>query len=191
MKLQALLALAVCALAIAPAPAQAATDAQIAQWAKAAAQECGAALEKAIDSHALKEADVFDRLYVPIPNTDPPKFHTRYDAYTDQAILPIEEKYLAKDPHIAFVVLVDKNGYLPTHNLKYTKPLTGDRAKDLVGNRTKRLFNDKTGLSAARNKQPVLVQEYKRDSGELMKDCSVPVFVKGKHWGALRFGYKN
>jgi len=27
-----------------------------------------------------------------------------------------------------------------------------------------------------------------RDTGEIMGDLSMPIFVNGKHWGALRLG---
>lgn len=185
------LALTLLGLLATSSPAFAATDDQVKAWATAAAKECEAAFEQAIATKELTPAAVFDRMYAPIPNTDPPKFHTRYDAFTDKVIQPIEEKYLGKDAQLVFVVLVDKNGYLPTHNLKFSKPLTGNHEVDLKGNRSKRMFNDKTGLAAARNEQPFLLQEYKRDTGEEMKDLSVPVMVKGKHWGAIRFGYKK
>ena len=91
---------------------------------------------------------------------------------------------------MVFAVLVDRNGYLPTHNSKYCQPLTGDREKDMLGNRTKRLFNDPVGLKAARNSQGTLVQVYQRDTGEKMWDISYPVFVNGRHWGSFRIGYQ-
>lgn len=184
------LALAAAALAL-PGPAiGAATDDQVRAWAEAFAAECRGHFEQAIATGTLKENDVFDRLYVPVPKTDPPKFHTRYDAWVDKVIQPIEERYLSKDKRIVFVILVDRNGYLPSHNLKYCQPLTGDKEKDAVGNRTKRIFNDRTGITAARSTRPYLLQEYMRDNGEVMKDLSVPVRVKGRHWGAVRFGYR-
>jgi hypothetical protein len=67
--------------------------------------------------------------------------------------------------------------------------LTGDKERDRVCNRTKRLFNDPVGLAAARNRQELLMQIYYRDTGEKMWDISAPVYVKGKHWGAFRIGY--
>jgi methyl-accepting chemotaxis protein len=88
-------------------------------------------------------------------------------------------------------VTVDRNGYLPTHNQRYSQPLTGNLANDLVNNRTKRIFNDRTGLAAAQSTAPFLVQNYQRDTGETMADLSVPVFVQGKHWGAVRIGYRR
>ncbi len=50
--------------------------------------------------------------------------------------------------------------------------------------------NDRVGLLAARNTLPFLLQRYQRDTGEDMTDLSVPVYVKGRHWGAVRVGYR-
>lgn len=165
-------------------------DTKVMGWAKEAAEKCSRVLESAIDKGELTEEQVFDTLYIPIPGTYPQKFNTSYDSYTDRHILPIEEEYLVRDRRMVFIVLLDRNGYLPTHNKKFSNPLTGDRLKDISGNRTKRIFNDKTGFMAARNTGPFLLQTYRRDTGEIIKDLSVPVRVKGRHWGALRFGYK-
>jgi methyl-accepting chemotaxis protein len=122
-----------------------------------------------------------------IPNFDPPKYHTRYDSYMDKAILSIQDEML-KSPDIVFAVTVDKNGYLPTHNSKYQQPITGDKEKDKVGNRTKRIFNDPVGLAAARNTTEGFLQVYKRDTGETMWDVDSPIMVKGKQWGNFRIG---
>lgn len=35
----------------------------------------------------------------------------------------------------------------------------------------------------------LLLQTYRRDTGEIMHDLSVPVYVNGKHWGGFRIGY--
>lgn len=145
-------------------------------------------LADAIAGGRFSEADIFDEHYIPIPNTEPPKYHTMYDKYLDQTIQELEDEYL-KDDQVVFAVLVDRNGYLPTHNLKYSQPLTGDQAKDRTGNRTKRMFNDEVGLKAAKNLKELLQQVYFRDTGERMWDISAPVFVNGKHWGAFRIGF--
>ncbi len=145
-------------------------------------------LEDAVSSGKFTVDDIFDQNYVPIPATSPQKYHTKYDSFIDHAIQALEDEYL-KDDQVVFAVLVDRNGYLPTHNTKYTKPLTGDPEKDKVGNRTKRLFNDEVGLKAAKNQQEHLRQVYYRDTGERMWDISAPVFVNGKHWGGFRIGF--
>jgi len=145
-------------------------------------------LEEQIRNGRFTVDEVFDVNYQPIPNTDPQKYHTKYDSYLDRTILEIEDEYL-KDEQVVFAVLVDSNGYLPTHNTKYSKPLTGDKEKDKVGNRTKRLFNDPVGIAAAKNEKELLKQVYARDTGEKMWDISAPVMVNGKHWGGFRIGF--
>jgi len=145
-------------------------------------------LEEQLNNGRFTLEDLFDTNYVPIPGTDPQKYTTKYDAYLDKAIRELQDEYL-KDEQVVFAVLVDRNGYLPTHNSKYSQPLTGDKEKDKLNNRTKRLFNDPVGLAAAKNEQELLKQVYARDTGEKMWDISAPVYVKGKHWGGFRIGF--
>lgn len=154
------------------------------------AKKCSATLERWIANKEVTEEKLFSFLYYPIVNSDPPKYNTDYDKLSDRDILPIEDAVLGKSSLIVFAVMVDKNGYLPTHNTKFSQPLTGNRAVDLVNNRTKNMFIDRTGLTAARNQAPFLFQRYQRDTGETMVDLSVPIFLRGAHWGAVRVGYR-
>ncbi len=152
------------------------------------ARQYGDVFDDAIDAGLVTVSDVFDRSYVAVRGHDwgdKPKFHTRYDALTDRAVLVFQDKFLEHEDFV-FAVGVDENGYLPTHNTRYQRPLTGDAAKDLAGNRTKRIFDDPVGIAAAKNLQPSLLQVYHRDTGEKMWDVSSPIFVKGKHWGGFR-----
>lgn len=143
--------------------------------------------EEAIDTGTMTMADAFDTEYQPYGKFEPPKYRTKYDAYADRALLTLQDELL-KNTSILYAVTVDNNGYLPTHNTKFSKPITGDKDKDKVGNRTKRIFNDPTGLAAAKNTQPGFIQVYKRDTGETMWDVSSPILVKGKQWGNFRIG---
>jgi HAMP domain-containing protein len=153
------------------------------------AQMYGAALEAAIDSGIMSIGDVFDPVYEPIKGFDfgdNPRFHTRYDFYTDRAVLGFEDRILESSPDFLYAVGGDLNGYTPTHNSRYQKPLTGDRTKDLSGNRTKRKFWTAMHQKAATSLEPFLVQEYARDTGEQAWDVSSPIYVKGRHFGAFR-----
>lgn len=148
----------------------------------------GKVMDEAIDNGVFSVKSAFDTNYVPIPGFEPAKYHTSYDSYLDKAILAMEDEFL-RDDSVVFAVAVDVNGYLPTHNTRYQQPITGDQQQDLVGNRTKRLFNDPVGLKAAQNLEPLLRQVYQRDTGETMWDISAPIMVKGKHWGGFRIGF--
>ena len=155
------------------------------------ARRCAEVIDRWLADKEVTEDRLFASLYYPVPATDPPKYHTDWDQLSDRDVQPIEEAILARSSTIVFAVLVDRHGYLPTHDLRYSLPLTGNLASDLVNNRTKRIFDDRTGLAAARSDAPFLVQRYQRDTGETMEDLSVPVTIRGRHWGAVRIGFRQ
>jgi len=154
------------------------------------ARQYGDLLESAIDSGALSVTDLFDRNYVLIKGYEwgkSPKYHSRFDSVTDRLVPKLLDQYL-DDKDFVFAIGVDDSGYIPTHNSKFSQPVTGVPEKDLLGNRSKRIANYGEGMAAAKNLEPSLLQVYKRNTGETMWDVSSPIFVKGKHWGALRVG---
>ena len=155
----------------------------------AVCQEIEAVLAQALCSGALTEAALFDEQYEAVPGTNPQKFRTRFTEFVKSRIQPIEDRWLARSEHYRFVLLVDRNGYAAAHNSAFDRPLTGDHATDLVGNRSMRLFNDAVGLGAARNTNPYLLQVYARDTGEIMQELSRPVRVGERHWGAVRLAF--
>jgi methyl-accepting chemotaxis protein len=147
------------------------------------------ALENAISSGRIGKESLFSTDYKPIPNTSPQKFSTPFDRLFDEIISPIQEDIVGRDKRMYYAICIDRSGYCPSHNLRYTKPLTGDANKDKDGNRTKRIFNDRTGLRAATSEEPYLLQTYLRDTGEVMNDMSTPITLAGRHWGGVRIGY--
>ncbi len=159
--------------------------------AQQAAEQVGRIFEAAISSGKITRDALFDRTYTAIPNTDPPKHTTRFDDFTDRALPQLQEGLLAAMPQLAYAGAVDNNGYFPTHNKKFSQPLTGDYDVDIVNNRTKRIFSDRTGKRCGANTKPFLLQTYKRDTGEVMHDLSAPIYVNGKHWGGFRIGYRS
>ena len=145
--------------------------------------------QQRLEALARQQVEVFDCNYQPVPGTDPPKYRTRYDAQCESILQPLYDQLLEAIAGGRFVVGVDCNGFAPTHNSRYSRPLTGDRHSDLQHSRDKRIFADPTGLRAARNQNPFLLQTYMRDTGEILSDLSLPILVNGRHWGALRIGF--
>ncbi|MFJ2280048.1 methyl-accepting chemotaxis protein [Pseudomonas sp. NPDC087803] len=158
--------------------------------AREGARQIAARFEADVEQGRISLEDLFDRQYQPIPGTQPAKFQTRFDRYTDQVLPAIQEPLLPRHEGLVFAIACTPQGYVPTHNLAFSQPLTGDEQVDAVGNRTKRKFADRTGIRCGSHQQAVLLQTYTRDTGELMHDLSVPIMVKGRHWGGLRLGYK-
>ena len=148
-------------------------------------------LTAAIESRKFTKEQVFDTNYrafdklLDNAGKELILYHTAYDEYLDANIQLIEDE-IQKDPEVVFAVLVDKNGYLPTHNSNFSQ-----KVRDFNKNRTKRLFNDAVGLKAAQqtNLEAPLKQVYKRDTGETMWDISYPVYVDSQHWGGFRIGF--
>lgn len=156
-----------------------------------AAAEVGQLLDRAIDSGRIRLEDLFDQNYQPIANTKPQKFKTRYDEFADQVLPSLQEALLDQNKWVVYAICCDRKGYVPTHNRKFSQPLTGNEKVDFVNNRTKRMFDDPVGRRCGDHLQPFLLQTYRRDTGEVMHDISAPVMVKGRHWGGFRIGYKT
>lgn len=163
-----------------------------------AAQETAAKLAAALEAAAAKgelaQTDLFDENYAPIAGTNPQQMRTRFVETTDRYFPAIQEPMLQLDPRVVFCAAVDRNGFLPTHNTKFSKPQGNDAAWNTANSRNRRIFADRVGLAAGRSTQPFLVQTYRRDMGggqfALMKDVSAPITVAGRHWGGLRLAYK-
>lgn len=154
------------------------------------AKTIGKRFEQAIKAGDIAESQLFSFDYTPIANTNPLKHTTPFDKFTDKILPEIQEPLLTAHDFIIYAGAVDKNGYFPTHNKKFSQPLTGNYDTDLANNRTKRIFDDKTGSRCGANTSTFLLQTYKRDTGEVMHDLSAPIYVNGKHWGGFRIGYK-
>ena len=158
------------------------------------AGEIGQAFEEEVDSGRISMADLFDSTYVPIPGTNPEQVMTPFTNMTDRIMPEFQEPIVAENENVVFVAAVDKNGYLPTHNKVFSKPQGDDPVWNAANCRNRRVFNDRVGLAAGQNTEPFLLQTYRRDMGGgkyvLMKDVSAPIYVRGRHWGGLRMGYR-
>lgn len=157
------------------------------------ASQIGRLFEEGLASSRISQADLFDRTYVPIPNTNPTQVMTRFTKFTDSVLPPLLEAALDLDPRVVFSAAVDVNGYLPTHNKKFSKPQSADPDWNMANCRNRRIFDDRVGLKAGRNTGPFLMQVYRRDMGGgdfvMMKDLSAPITVGGRHWGGLRMAF--
>lgn len=157
------------------------------------AARLGEMFEKAVDDGAIRLEDLFDENYRPIAGSNPEQVLTRFTDFTDRVLPDVQEKLLESLPKATFCAAVDRNGYLPTHNRKYSQPQGSDPVWNQANCRNRRIFNDPTGLAAGRNTEKFGLRTYKRDMGGgklmMMKDVSAPIYVKGRHWGGFRMGY--
>lgn len=148
------------------------------------------AMTQGLEGGRISIENLFDTDYKIIPGTNPRQVRTKNLEFLEGVLPVIIEPVLLHNSSISFCVAVDFNGYLPVHNAKFSKPQGSDPVWNAVNSRNRRVFDDNTGLLAARNKKPFLTQTYPRDMGdgkfEFMMDISAPIMIQGRHWGATR-----
>ena len=159
------------------------------------AAEISARFERAVSSGAISLNDLFDRKYTPIPGSNPEQVITRFTQFTDRTLPDLQEEALKLSDRVVFCAAVDENGYLPTHNRKFSQPQRpNDPSWNAANCRNRRIFNDRVGLTAGQSKRPFALQAYRRDMSNgsfvMMKDVSAPIVVIGRHWGGLRLAYR-
>lgn len=158
------------------------------------AAQIGRRFEKGLDEGEISYGDLFDFSYKRIPDTTPVQYTSSFLEFVDKVLPPLQEPMLEFSNRVVFCAAVDLNGYLPTHNKKFSQPQRpNDPDWNLANSRNRRIFDDRVGLAAGRNTEPFLLQAYRRDMGNgehaLMKDLSAPIFVHAHHWGGIRLAY--
>ena len=149
------------------------------------------AVQTCLADLARRGSDIWDRNYRPQPNTRPQKYEVSYCRTFEQQVQPLLEAGLAGLKGGVYALIIDTQGYGAIHNQKYSRPLTGNYQNDLVGNRTRRIWDDVTGQRGAKNTLPLLLQTYARDTGEILSEINMPIIVDGRHWGTVRVGCES
>ena len=159
------------------------------------AKQISDAFESAVARGEISIDQLMDEKYREISGTNPKQYLTDYVTFTDRILPDIQDPIQKSDPRIVFCVAWAKGGYLPTHNPNYRHPQGPDPVWNNANCRNRRLFNDRAVKKVAANTKPFLLQTYRRDMGGgnfvLMKDLSSPIYVRGRHWGAFRMGFRQ
>ena len=155
------------------------------------AAQVATAFGAAVASRRLSESDLFSTLYTAIPATNPQQVLAAHTDLADQVLPPMIEPPLAVDAKIAFCCVTDRNGLVSTHNRICSQPQRpGDPVWNAANSRNRVIFDDRTGILAARCKEPYLIQTYARTLApgkiQLLKEIDAPIVIAGKHWGAVR-----
>jgi len=146
-------------------------------------------IEKLLSEAEKEQIPIWDRDYQEVADTIPLKHQVKYLDWLRKSKLQALQDQFQRDNAVIFTALVDNQGYLPLHNSKFDKPLTGNEDVDIKQSRSQRIFDDFTGLRAGQSQKPMLLQTYVRDTGEIMMDLSFPILVKKRHWGGIRVGF--
>jgi methyl-accepting chemotaxis protein len=171
------------------------SDAPLIRTVVTTAKQIADTFEAAIVRGEITLDQLMGEKYREIPGTDPKQFMTDYVAFTDHVLPPIQDPIQKSDPRIVFCVAWARGGYLPTHNPNYRHKQGKDPVWNNANCRNRRLFNDRAVKKVAANTKAFLLQTYRRDMGGgnfvLMKDLSSPIFIRGRHWGAFRMGFRQ
>jgi hypothetical protein len=154
------------------------------------AERVGATLNQALRDGAISREDLFDGEYVAIPGTDPVQVLAKHTALAEKLFPALIDPPLVNDPRVKLCVITDRNGYLAAHNRHCSQPQRpGERVWNTANSRNRRVFDDRTGILAARCAKPI-VQTYCRDLGggtfQMLKEMDAPIIVDGRRWGAVR-----
>jgi methyl-accepting chemotaxis protein len=161
--------------------------------AQGGAAAVAAALEQALAAGRLDRQALFDTSYRPVVGVEPPHYLTAAVPALEDILPPILEPLLLADPRTAFCIAVDRNGYAPVHNRAQAQaPRAGDPAWNALHARQRRLYDDRAGLAAARSTRAFLVQACPQDEAGRppLREVAAPIRVHGRHWGALRIGFR-
>jgi len=138
-----------------------------------------------------KGTDIFDTNYQSVANTKPQKYTVSYMKPFETTLQPLCDGFLKERSEFLYAVVIDKNGYMPMHHSHVSKPMTGNYENDLVHSRHQKIYNNtRSEVRRAANTEPFLLQTYRRDTGEVINELSLPIYVGGRHWGAFLMGFK-
>jgi len=160
---------------------------------QAVAAQAAERIEQALAAGEVSLAALFDESYQRIGDARPPEVVTAFTSWAEEAFPQIQEPILREDEAIAYCLVADRNGYVAAHHAAVSQPRRADEAWNLANSRHRRIFDDRVGRRGGANREPFLVQSYRRNMGGhmvLMRDVSAPVMVRGRHWGCVRLGYR-
>ncbi len=154
-------------------------------------QEGAAEVQDALNSIAESGTNLFDKNYVRTnPDQLPAKYDTSYTDIYERTIRPIFDRIDSENDMLAMACAFDVNGYLPAHNSKISQPMTGNFEKDNALSRHRRMYNaTRAERRRADQTSPFLLLTFIRDTGEIMNSISIPLYVKGQHWGNFCTGF--
>lgn len=121
----------------------------------------------------VRGEELFDQNYRP---TGADTFANSASAYFAAEILPLIRTWAAGHRNIIYVVVMDRNGFMPVHAMPA---------------RTGVIMKDPVSVKGAQSNR-LIGQAFRRPieaGGQLVVDVSCPIVINERHWGCLRVGY--
>jgi methyl-accepting chemotaxis protein len=156
--------------------------------------EVKAAFERAITDRKVSAEDLYDEEYREIPGSEPKQYLTRFTEICDDILQPILERYLSLLPNTQYAIAIDRNNYIPTHNLKYSKPQTSNSAWNAANSRNRTIV----AIRGFQARAPSIdsgpfLSTFRRDLGDgrhvMVKNVSTSIWLDNRYWGYASIGY--
>lgn len=148
-------------------------------------------VSSALASLEAQGLNMFDERYKRTnEGQQPEKYDLPYtDAY-ERLLRPMFDGFVSQRPEFIYAIAVDRNGYAPAHHTKVSNPITGNFSVDNLKSRHRRIFaGNRAEQRRASHTEPFLLQTFIRDTGEVLNDLSIPLYINGRHWGGLIMGF--
>jgi methyl-accepting chemotaxis protein len=169
------------------------SDSLMVERAQAAAREIAELTERALESGALTEAELFDHDYKEIAGSDPKRFVNRLMPWADGNWRPVYDRLSTSDPQIIAVACSDVHGHLPTHLSTLSREPTGDKVHDTKYCRNGRIILDEIDRKAKASEARYLMAVYRQEGDGLnckvVRNVYVPLTIAGRRWGDLELAY--
>ena len=151
------------------------------------------ATDAALNCGELTPGQLFDRGYVPIDGTNPPRFRSRLNSWADSIWQPMLDAIASHDPRILASGCSDSLGYLPTHMSRFSHEPTGDLAHDTQYCRNGRILLSDLDRTAKASTEPFFMAVYRHEGDgshyAVTRNVYVPLWFQGRRWGDLEIAY--
>lgn len=146
-----------------------------------------------MEEQAAKGVDLFAKDYRALnPEDRYVQYMTSYVSSLEPVLQPVLDGFLQEKPDFAYAVAANTDGYVPVHHANVSRPRTGNPDEDNTYSRNMRkYFDTRAEQRRCTHESPFLLQTFIRDTGQILNDLSIPLYVGGRHWGALIMGFET
>lgn len=146
-----------------------------------------------MEEQAAKGVDLFAKDYRALnPGDRYVQYMTSYVSSLEPVLQPVLDGFLQEKPDFAYAVAANTDGYVPVHHANVSRPRTGNPDEDNTYSRNMRkYFDTRAEQRRCTHESPFLLQTFIRDTGQILNDLSIPLYVGGRHWGALIMGFET
>jgi methyl-accepting chemotaxis protein len=169
-------------------------DTDFIELAKKASLEISEAIEAALSSGALTDAQLYDESYIEIPGSNPPRFRTGLTTWADANLRPIYDRVFHSNAMVRSCSAHDMRGFMPTHMTDQSRVPTGDLVHDTKYCRNGRMLWDTAMQQAKASTAPyyLMVHRHEHDGAQYMvvRSVYVPIRINGRRWGDFGMAYQ-